>query len=258
MNIGFKAHYFKELADLEASNFWFRSRNKLIVWALHKYCLQSKSFLEIGCGTGFVLSEISKRFPSMDLSGSEFMEEGLVYARSRIPTAIFSQMDARHMPYKSKFEAIGAFDVLEHILEDVAVLDQISNALKPGGVALITIPQHRRLWSVVDEYACHVRRYEVDEIHKKIRESGFSIVRSTSFVSLLLPAMFLSRYFKKNKVDAKMDDMAELRINPCLNWIFERIMNIEISLIRAGLDFPLGGSRLVVASKPLAVCPSTY
>ena len=59
MHIGFKHHYFKELAELEAGNFWFRARNKLILWALNKYSQELQSFLEIGCGTGFVISAVS-------------------------------------------------------------------------------------------------------------------------------------------------------------------------------------------------------
>jgi trans-aconitate methyltransferase len=253
MNIGFQAHYFKELAELEAGNFWFRARNKLILWALHKYSPELKSFLEIGCGTGFVISAISKHYPETKLSGSEYLEEGLVYARQRVPGAEFTQMDARHIPYESELDAIGAFDVLEHIEEDEAVLQQIYKALKPSGVVFITVPQHRWLWSAVDEYACHVRRYSANELHQKVCRAGFEIIRSTSFVSTLLPAMYLSRLLKRNKMDVSMDAMAELRINLILNKLFEWLLNSELALIRVGVALPVGGSRLLVARKPLVI-----
>jgi trans-aconitate methyltransferase len=253
MNIGFKTHYFKELAGLEAGNFWFRARNKLILWALHKYSPGLKSFLEIGCGTGFVISAISKRFPGARLSGSEYLEEGLVYARQRVPGAEFTQMDARHIPHESELDAIGAFDVLEHIEEDDAVLQQICKALKPGGIVFITVPQHRWLWSAVDVYACHVRRYGANELHQKVCGAGFEIIRSTSFVSTLLPAMYLSRLLQGNKTDMNMDDVAGLRVNPILNKIFEWLLDIELAMIRAGVSLPVGGSRLLVARKPMMI-----
>lgn len=257
MNIGFKEHYFKELAELEAGNFWFRSRNKLILWALHKYSPEMKSFLEIGCGTGFVISAISEQFPEAKLSGSEYLEAGLVYARQRLPGAEFTQMDARHISYESELDAIGAFDVLEHIEEDEAVLPQICKALKPGGIVFITVPQHRWLWSVVDKYACHVRRYAANELHKKICKAGFEIIRSTSFVCTLLPAMYLSRLLKQNEMDVSMDAMAELRINPILNKIFEWFLYFELTLIRVGVSLPMGGSRLLVARRPMIMQKDT-
>ena len=102
INIGFKANYFKKLAELESGNFWFRARNRLILFAVNQYCPTLKSFLEIGCGTGFVLSAISQKFPETKLFGSEYFEEGLVFARQRLPNAKLSQMDARDIPYKLK------------------------------------------------------------------------------------------------------------------------------------------------------------
>jgi trans-aconitate methyltransferase len=251
VNVGFKAHYFKELAELESENFWFCSRNKVILWALHQYSPKLKSFLEIGCGTGFVISAISKQFPEARLLGSEYFEEGLLYARQRLPSAKFTQMDARCIPYESELDAIGAFDVLEHIEEDELVLQQICKALKPGGVVLLTVPQHRWLWSVVDDYACHVRRYGANELHEKVCRAGFEIVRSTSFVSTLLPAMYLSRLLKHSKKDVSIDAMAELRINPILNKVFEWFLGFELILIRMGFSLPVGGSRLLVARKPM-------
>jgi 2-polyprenyl-3-methyl-5-hydroxy-6-metoxy-1,4-benzoquinol methylase len=249
MNIGFKTHYFKKLAELEAGNFWFRSRNKLILWALNKYSSQLKSFLEIGCGTGFVLSAVSKQFTEARLAGSEYLEEGLVYARMRVPQAEFTQMDARHIPYDAEFDAIGAFDVLEHIEEDEEVLRQIFKALKPNGMVFITVPQHHWQWSAVDEYACHVRRYDADELHQKVCRAGFEIIRSTSFVSALLPAMYLSRLFQRNKENMSMDDVAGLRVNPILNKLFELLIHFELALIRVDINLPFGGSRLLVARK---------
>src|ERR1700761_8800755 len=139
---GFKASYFSELAQLETKNFWFRARNKLLMWALGKYASSAESILEIGCGTGFVLSGIAKEFPATKLYGSEIFADGLAFASQRAPNAKLMQMDARHIPFVEEFDVIGAFDVLEHIKEDQTVLQQISAALKPNGLFLGTVPQH--------------------------------------------------------------------------------------------------------------------
>lgn len=245
---GFKAEYFDELAGLEARNFWFRARNDLLTWALRKYKSDATSFLEIGCGTGFVLSGVAQANPALSLTGTEIFLAGLSHAAARVPGADVMQMDARHIPYEAEFDAVGAFDVLEHIEEDEVVLGEIFRALTPSGVLLITVPQHAWLWSASDEYACHVRRYEARELHDKVRRAGFQIERSTSFVSLLLPAMLLSR--KKKPTLDDYDPRAELSLPSLLNQVFLAIMRLEGTLIRAGVSFPWGGSRFLVARKP--------
>ncbi|HWW04943.1 class I SAM-dependent methyltransferase [Collimonas sp.] len=246
---GFKAAYFAELARLEAGHFWFRARNRLIIWALGKYCSKFSSFLEIGCGTGYVLSGIANAFPDAQLHGSEIFTAGLVFAAARQPTIDFMQMDGRYIPFVDEFDSIGAFDVLEHIEEDEQVLGQMHSALKLGGVMLLTVPQHAWLWSPVDDYACHMRRYSAKEIHAKVEDAGFKILRSTSFVSSLLPALFTSRLVQKLSTKKNVDPTAELRISPWLNRIFEKLLDAEIVMIQKGINLPVGGSRLIVARK---------
>ncbi len=246
---GFKENHFSRLYNLENDNFWFRARNQLILWALGFYAPETESFLEIGCGTGYVLSGISKKNPHINLYGSEIFTAGLKYAHTRVPNANFMQMDARHIPFHEEFDVIGAFDVLEHIVEDELVLEQINHALKPGGLTLLTVPQHPWLWSRVDENACHVRRYTMQDLHQKLTDSGFQILKSTSFVTSLLPAMMISRLSQRKHNPQKDKARAELKISPILNSLFFRLLNFEIHLIKMGFKFPIGGSRLVVAKK---------
>lgn len=245
---GFKPEYFSELSRLEAQNFWFRARNELILWALRSYKPNASNFLEVGCGTGFVLSGIAHACPEMTLNGSEIFLAGLSHAEERVPSAHFMQMDARRVPFAEEFDAIGAFDVLEHIEEDEIVLAQLYRALKPGGVLVITVPQHPWLWSPSDEYACHVRRYTRAEIEQKVITAGFDLLMSTSFVTTLLPLMLVSRALSNQKKDT-YDPAGELKINKFLNGIFYRFMKLEILGIKSGLNYPLGGSRLIVAKK---------
>src|SRR5688500_17227380 len=101
---GFNPEYFGELERLEAANFWFRSRNRLIIWAIAKYFPAARSLLEIGCGTGFVLSGIQHALPRLKVSGSEIYSAGLVFAAERLPSGHFFQMDARRIPFEEEFD----------------------------------------------------------------------------------------------------------------------------------------------------------
>ena len=247
-DIGFESEFFNRLIKVEENNFWFCARNKLINWAIKNYFPKTRNFFEIGCGTGFVLSGIDAAFPNLDLYGSEALSHGLKFASKRVPKATLFQMDARNIPFKEEFEVIGAFDVLEHILEDETVLEQMYKALKPGGGLILTVPQHKFLWSKVDEFAYHVRRYNLKELKTKVESCGFKMIRTTSFVTFLLPLFFLSRLrFKITKIVKA--DMSEFNLNRHVNILLEKILGLEHLFITLGVSFPIGSSLLLIAKK---------
>jgi SAM-dependent methyltransferase len=242
----FDPEKFKELAALEDANFWFQARNELILWALKQYFAKPARYAEIGCGTGYVLRAVEQALPDAEIVGTELFVEGLKFASQRCKRAKLVQLDARKIPWRNQFDVVGVFDVLEHIEDDKGVLGQIYDSLVRGGGVLITVPQHQWLWSPVDEAACHVRRYSAKELENKVRAAGFEILRSSSFVSLLLPMMVAARLASRKPAS---DAAAELRINKYFNWIFRKIMSVEFNLIGYGVNFTLGGSRLLIARK---------
>jgi SAM-dependent methyltransferase len=245
---GFKPEYFARLAEIEESNFWFRARNELIQWALRNYFPDAESFFEVGCGTGFVLTGIREGFPRMRLVGSEIFADGLVFAKARLPNVELYQMDARHIPFECEFDVVGAFDVLEHLVEDESALTQMFKASRPGGGFLVTVPQHRFLWSASDQHAKHQRRYNRAELRRKVERAGFQIERITSFNSLLLPLMICSRMQQKHDEDVKA--WREFEISSVLNKTLESILSFERTMITNGISFPAGGSLLLVGRKP--------
>ena len=91
-----------------------------------------RRYLEIGCGTGYLLSGIAAAYLKAKVTGSEIFCVGLPYAASRVEMAELLQMDARQIPYVDEYGVIGAFDVLEHIDEDETVLSGMYRALRPG------------------------------------------------------------------------------------------------------------------------------
>ena len=246
---GYDPAHFAELVRLEAGNFWFRARNRLIAWAMGRYFGGARGFFEVGCGTGFVLAGVAAAFPALKLAGSEAASTGLAFAAACVPGASFMQMDARRIPFREEFDVVGAFDVIEHIEDDGAVLRAMQNALVPGGGLLLTLPQHPFLWSEYDTRAGHVRRYRARELRRKVVEACLEIVRMTSFVTVLLPLMYLSRLAQRTP-GAGYDPLGELRIAPWLNWPLEQALSLERLLIRAGINLPVGGSLLVLARRP--------
>jgi len=244
----FNPEAFERLFKVEKTNFWFRSRNKLLLWALETYFPHAKSFFEIGCGTGYVLSGIRRKFPGLRLCGSDIFSNELLFAKQRLSDVSLFQMDARQISFEKEFDVVGAFDVLEHINEDFIVLQQMFQATEPGGGIILTVPQHPFLWSIVDEHAFHKRRYTRKELVEKVKNAGFQIVHVTSFVSFLLPLMLISRV-KREKSRKEFNPSAETRIGGIANAILGNILTVERACIKHGFSFPVGGSLLMIAKR---------
>ena len=197
-----------------------------------------------------MLAGIREIFPGIRLVGSEIFADGLVIARARVPKAELYQMDARRIVFECEFDVVGAFDVLEHVDEDEIALAQMFNAARAGGGLLLTVPQHRLLWSASDQHAMHQRRYSRAELRRKVESAGFQIERITSFNSLLLPLMIWSRMQRKRHQELQL--WRELEISPALNKTLESILNLERIVIRTGVSFPAGGSLLLIGRRPLS------
>ena len=246
---GFADHLFDSRAEATETNFWYTSRDRMILWAMDRADLTPAKILEIGAGSGHVLRNLIRHYPDADITGAEISAKGLETAQRRCGTAAkYVQLDATALPYEAEFDAIGAFDVLEHIEADEAVLDQVKQALVPGGVFVATVPQHRSLWSYKDELFCHKRRYTTSELQRKIRAAGLDIVTTTSFVTLLLPALWYEVRFRRDRKTYNAE--RELKMNPLLNAALGAVMAAEALFIKVGIRLPIGGSRLVVARKP--------
>jgi SAM-dependent methyltransferase len=244
---GFDPRLFQELAEVEPTSFWFTARNRVIVWALATWFPDARTMLEVGCGTGYVLQAIASTFPALDLCAIDLHAEGLAFARQRVPHASFAQADARSLPFHEAFDVAGAFDVIEHVAQDEAIIASLKDSVRPGGGVILTVPQHPLLWSDFDNASHHVRRYRRGELERKVRALDLEVIASTSFVSLLLPLMTLSRLVRRPSRDRSVAD--ELRHSSRVEAGLGFVSNLEYRLITAGMRLPVGGSRLIVARR---------
>src|SRR3990170_5193646 len=157
----------KELYGLyhreEDSWWWGVGRRTLIasLWKRYGNGNGRPSFLEIGCGAGGLLKELSTVGTAY---GLDVEAEAMKYCRERGLDALCLG-DAAALPYRdNSFDAVVCVDVLEHLDDDGAALADIFRVCKPGGRLLATVPAFQFLWSRRDEQLHHKRRYTLGEI----------------------------------------------------------------------------------------------
>ncbi len=250
---GFEIESFAHLAKVENEHFWFVARNELVHWLVKRFAPSATRVIEIGCGTGFVLSALRSALPNATLAGGELHSAGLQFARKRHgPDLEFLQVDARDTGLNSAFDLVAAFDVLEHIPEDERVLGEIYRMLQPGGIFLATVPQHPWMWSAADDVAHHQRRYKMRELEKKVISAGLEPIYRTSFVVLPFPMMMISRLLERMRSrKASVEDLveSEFQVPGPLNKVLLALLRAEHGMRRLGLPMPFGGSQVVAARK---------
>src|SRR5262249_2243615 len=149
-------------------------------------------------------------------------------------------MNALTIPARAAFDLIGAFDVVEHVADDEGVLRAIHGALRPRGGTIISVPQHPWLWSKADDVAYHQRRYCRGELEAKLQRNGFDILASLSYATFLLPLLVLSRMMAP-------DLDRDARPSAWVNRALLSVLRAEVRLTQAGIHWPAGGSRVVIA-----------
>jgi SAM-dependent methyltransferase len=236
------------LAAAEADHFWFTSRNAVIGWALDTFFPAAQSFFDVGCGTGGVPAYLARRKPALQITAADVMAAALRTAHQRESRVTWLQADVLNPPFEREFDVAGAFDVLEHLERDEEALARMYQCVRPGGGVIITVPQHRSLWSEQDVFSHHKRRYCREEAVGKSRRAGFDVVHATSFVTLLLPVLMAAR--RKRRTARPFDPVAELRLPSPINALFGAVSAAERVLLTRRWSLRAGGSLLVVAKRP--------
>lgn len=241
------------------TSFWVSARTRMFKGLVKKNLPASHKakFLEIGCGTGDFIKHL-RDDTKLEITGSEVYLKGLVYAKKNQPDVEFIQFDVTKGQIGREFDMIVAFDVIEHIDEDMAALSNINRMLGDNGVAIISVPQHMFLWGPLDEIVKHKRRYSRSELKRKMQANGFKVRYTTSFVFFLFPLMLAARLSDKKRDSADSDRSAlskRVQFSPVLNRVMGLFMRVDELLVTLGISLPYGGTLIMVAEKRPAISP---
>ena len=109
--------FFADLARMQDRHFWYRGRNRLIAHLVQQESGRNAGrfrFLDAGCGTGGVLKYLERNETGAHLVGMDLFPEALEYARAQVGSPLVRGSVA-HVPFDASINAVGAFDVIEHL-----------------------------------------------------------------------------------------------------------------------------------------------
>jgi len=168
------SHDWKAIQDIGPMT---HTRYRLVLKELPPYLPSGSRIIDIGCGIGTLLSILKKRYPGADLSGIEYSEVAVNSAPPHIRNCIRAGDIVELAPELSThpYDIVICTEVLEHIPEPSKALDSIVSLLKPGGIALFTVPAGMMYWSSQDTFAGHLRRFKYLEFRNLLTDSGLKI-----------------------------------------------------------------------------------
>jgi 2-polyprenyl-3-methyl-5-hydroxy-6-metoxy-1,4-benzoquinol methylase len=240
---------------VEDESFWFKHRNECIATVVKSYPPgKSEPIFDIGGGNGFVSLGLTKEGFNMVLVEPGL--NGVANAKKRgLKNLICATTETARFRAAS-LPAVGLFDVIEHIEDDLSFLRSINALLRHKGRLYATVPSYRFLWSQEDDLAGHFRRYTLKEISKVLQSAGFE-VEFASYIFRILPVpIFLLRAlpYKLGRSKATPNNKTAERDHMAQGGVASRVMSSifasEIEHLENNRTMRFGGSCLIVARCP--------
>jgi glycosyltransferase involved in cell wall biosynthesis/protein-L-isoaspartate O-methyltransferase len=201
--------------------------------------------LELGAGIGNMTQHLArgrKTYVASDID-AEHMARLRVRFRGR-PNLEIRKCDlcdsADFQPLLGVFDSVVCLNVVEHVEDDLGALRNIFSALKPGGRAIILVPQDQKAYGTLDEVLGHFRRYSEAQLRERMEAAGFELERMLHFNRVTRPGWRFNGQVLKRRSFSRF----QLRVFDALVPLWRRIDRYfpwpAVSVIAVG-RVPLGG-----------------
>ena len=238
-------HTYPILYAVEQSHWWYIGRRRIIASFVEQICRhvtdRRPRILDVGCGTGANLLLLSQYGQA---EGVDVSEDALAFCRARGLNDV--KLGAgEELPYEdSTFDLVTAFDVVEHMDDDLAGVTEMRRVLRPGGRVLLFVPTFMFLWGLQDDVSNHRRRYRLPELRRVLEQAGFEIGRTTyANITFFLPILMVRQLMRLTGIKTETENTINV---PALNGVFGKVLGAESTILRY-INLPFGVSGLCVA-----------
>ena len=242
--------FYEEYAQIEATHWWFEGRRAIFDTILRSLELPPDALLlDLGCGTGANLNFLSSYGRAV---GLDWGAAAARYASARTSVPVF-RGDVKTLPFKTNsIDLITAFDLIEHIDDDVQCARELARVCRPGGFVMVTVPAFAWMWGRQDTINHHKRRYRGPDLAHLFTDQGMEIRKFTYLNTLLFPVVAAVRLFRRVVPERNGELVSDFSMTKPgrVNTLLAKLFGVEAHLIRRW-NLPVGVSLLCVARKPL-------
>jgi len=241
-----------QFSEIEGDHWWFQGRRRVVASVLRRYLPPvpdgGHRIFDVGCGSGEMV-DMLREFGTV--SAIDPSPDAVARCRERFGADV--QVDVGwvpdDLPEPGCVDVVTAFDVVEHLDDDLGALGRIHALLPPNGTLVVTVPALQLLWGPHDVLSHHRRRYTRAQLRDRLEMAGFSIEAISYFNTVLFPvvaAVRLARRLRRRSPDTAASDFTMPA--PWVNRVLLALLSSEAVLLRAG-SLPIGVSIVAVARK---------
>jgi len=159
--------------------------------------MRGKEILEIGCGLGNISRIISEKYTltCVDIR-KDYTDKVTADLGARTVCVDLAQQKA----FDNEFDGAVSLNVLEHIEDEQAALENIFKALRPGGRFAVLVPAFNWLYGSVDKAIFHQRRYTRSRLKKTVQSAGFEVEKTFYFNAFGIPGWFWQNHIRKREL----------------------------------------------------------
>ncbi|MFI5335609.1 MAG: class I SAM-dependent methyltransferase [Opitutales bacterium] len=238
---------YTNLTRVEDKHWYYVGKRALVRRWLHRTgaIRPEATLLDCGAGTGRFAAEMAQDCRVLVLDDHE---ESLRLLRERFRPEQVIALTGSEVPLPdASVDCVTALDVLEHVREDAAVVRGFHRLLRPGGIALVTVPAGMAVWSDWDVALHHFRRYSRPQLRALFPESDWEIIHVNYTNVLVYPAAWLVRRWRKFRPATGGRTRVEDQVPaPWLNGLLRRIF---VGMAFWRVPFPFGLSLVLVARR---------
>ncbi len=239
-------------ARAESRHFWFRGF-RAFVTPLLRYATAGRPdplLLDCGCGTGANVEWLGTFGRAY---GFDLTEIGLRIGREAGRTRL-ARASVTAVPFPTgSFDLVSSFDVLYALdaRDEREAIAEMYRLLKPGGFAIVNVAAMPALRGDHSVLSHEIRRYNRDDLRRRLEAAGFSVVRLTYTNSTLFLPLAAARMLQRRRgLGRETNAEHEIAVPPApINAAMSVVLWAESLWLRA-FNAPFGSSLLCLARKP--------